>query len=63
MNARILGEPPTPAALRILVEHDADFDGRSAVVEMLGNYRGRSEQSRDLYRQLGRDYPSRAGPR
>jgi hypothetical protein len=63
MNARILGEPPTPAALRILVEHDADFDGRSAVAEMLGNYRGRSEQSRDLYRQLGRDYPSRAGPR
>jgi hypothetical protein len=59
MNVRILGDPPTPAALRIMVEHDADFDGRSAVAEMLGNYRGRTEQSRELYRQLERDYRQR----
>jgi len=59
-NARILGDPPALAALRIEVDPEADFDGRAALAEMLGNYRGRAEQSRDLYRQLARDYPSRA---
>jgi len=58
-NARNLGDPPSLAALRVEVDREADFDGRAALAEMLGNYRGRAEQSRDLHRQLERDYPSR----
>lgn len=60
-NARILGDPPAPAALRVEVDREADFDGRAALAEMLGTYRGRAEQSRALYRQLDRDYPFRTG--
>jgi hypothetical protein len=45
---------------RVDVEREADFDGRLALAEMLRNYRGRAEESRDLYRQLDRDYPHRS---
>jgi hypothetical protein len=58
-NIRILGDPPGTVDLRITAEYGADFDGLSAVAEMLGNYRGRVEQSRQMYRQLERDYPQR----
>ena len=58
-NARILGDSPAPATSRVTVEREADFEGLSALAEMLGNYRGRTEQSRDLYRQLERSYPQR----
>lgn len=57
-NIRILGVPP-PADLRIRAERDADFDGLSAVAEMLGNYRGRMDESRELYRRIESDYPQR----
>jgi len=57
-NIRILGDPPR-LELHIRVERDADFDGLSAVAEMLGNYRGRGEQSQELYRRIARDYPAR----
>jgi len=40
--ARILGDPPARAALRVEVDREADFDGRRALAEMLGNYRGRT---------------------
>lgn len=58
-NVRILGDPPALDELPVEVQREADFDGRRALAEMLGNYRGRTEQSRDLYRKLGRDYPQR----
>jgi len=59
MNWRLLGDPPALAEPRIALEIDADFGGRSAVAEMLGNYRGRTEQSREAYRQIERDYGQR----
>jgi hypothetical protein len=59
-NVRILAEPPRDAVERVDVEREADFDGRLALAEMLRNYRGRAEESRDLYRQLDRDYPHRS---
>lgn len=59
MNTRILGNSPTPAAGHVTVEREADFEGLTALAEMLGNYRGRTEQSRDLYRRLEQDYPQR----
>ena len=58
-NARILRDSPAPAVTLVTVEREADFEGLSALAEMLGNYRGRTGQSRDLYRQLERDYPQR----
>ena len=58
-NVRIIGDSPLPAAQRVTVEREADFEGLAALAEMLGNYRGRTGQSRDLYRQLERDYPRR----
>ena len=58
-NIRVLGDPPALHEVRVEVQPEADFDGRSAIAEMLGSYRGRMEQSRNLYRQLGRDYPER----
>ena len=58
-NVRMLGDSPMPADFRIDVERDTDFDARDALAEMLGNYRGRSGESRQLYRQLERDYPQR----
>jgi hypothetical protein len=56
-NVRNLGDPPDLTGLRIAVDRDADLGGRMALAEMLENYRGRAEQSRDIYRQLARDYP------
>jgi len=56
-NARILGDSAAPADLPVQVKRQADFDGRMALIEMLGNYSGRVEQSRDLYRRLALDYP------
>jgi hypothetical protein len=58
-NIRRLGNPPELTGLHIGVERDADFAGRMALAEMLRGYRGRMEESRDLYRQLERDYPER----
>jgi hypothetical protein len=58
-NARNVGDSPAPAAMLVTVEREADFEGLSALAEMLGHYRGHTEQSRDLYRQLERDYPQR----
>jgi len=57
-NIRILGDTPTFDFL-IHAEGDADFDGLSAVAEMLGNYRGRIDESRELYRRIERDYSRR----
>jgi len=62
-NARMLGDSDTPATLRIEVDREADLAGLTALAEMLGNYSGRLEQSRDLYRQLALDYPLRIGAR
>jgi hypothetical protein len=56
-NVRNLGNPPELSELRVAIDHEADFSGRMALAEMLDNYRGRAEQSRDIYRQLARDYP------
>jgi hypothetical protein len=50
---------PSPTTLPFTVERDADFEGLTALAEMLANYRGRTEQSRDLYRQLEREYSQR----
>lgn len=58
-NARILGDPPAHADFVVTVEREADFDGLAALAEMLGSYRGRTQQSHELYRQLERDYPQR----
>jgi len=41
------------------VEPQADFEGLSALAEMLGNYQGRTGQSRELYREIAREYPQR----
>lgn len=58
-NARLLGNSAAPAELPVQVERQADFDGRMALIEMLQNYSGRMDQSRDLYRRLALDYPQR----
>ena len=58
-NARVLGETERPAGPPVMVEPQADFEGLSALAEMLGNYQGRTGQSRELYREIARDYPRR----
>jgi hypothetical protein len=58
-NARSLRETERPAAPPVTVEPQADFEGLSAVAEMLGNYQGRTGQSRELYREIAREYPRR----
>jgi hypothetical protein len=58
-NVRNLGNPPKITGVEFAVAKQADFEGRTALAEMLGNYRGRREQSQELYQQLARDYPQR----
>ena len=58
-NASVLGETERPATPQVTVEPQADFEGLSALAEMLGNYQGRTGESRELYREIARDYPQR----
>ena len=51
-NVRVARQTAGAAAPELNVEKGADFEGLTALAEMLANYRGRTEQSRDLYRQL-----------
>ena len=59
-NAHTLAETERPATPQVTVEPQADFEGLSALAEMLGNYQGRTGQSRELYREIAREYPRRA---
>jgi hypothetical protein len=52
-NVRVARQPAGTSAPELSVEKDADFEGLTALAEMLANYRGRTEQSRDLYQLLG----------
>lgn len=58
-NLRVLSDSPPETLQPVEVQPAADFEARLALAEMLGNYRGRSEQARQVYLQMARDYPSR----
>jgi hypothetical protein len=58
-NARVQSGAPPETIQSIDVQPDADFEARLALAEMLGSYRGRSEQARQVYLQMARDYPLR----
>lgn len=58
-NVRMLSGASAEIGWSIEVEPEADFGARLALAEMLGNYSGRSEQAREVYRQMARDYPLR----
>jgi hypothetical protein len=58
-NVRKLGDPPQIGEIPFQVESQANFEGRMALADMLGHYRGRVEESRELYQQLAREYPQR----
>jgi hypothetical protein len=58
-NARRLTGVPAETTESIEVQREADFEARLALAEMLVGYSGRSEQAREVYRQMARDYPLR----